>query len=138
MTDILIAQIDFKTWMTMKIKYILPTLEELRIIRKHGGVLGLILMNYWVIGKEEDSLFKKETGIEYLIETIRQIRHFLGDFDNIAIGTDLDGFTQVPDDVTHVRKMDRLRQAILKEFGAEAAEQICHKNVLRVLSIGWS
>ena len=118
--------------------FILPDLRELELIKKYDGVIGMILMNYWVIGIEEDNILKNDTGIKHLIKTIECISRHLGDFKNIAIGTDLDGFTQVPDDVTHVRRMGRVREAISRTFGETAAQQICYENALRVIRCGWS
>lgn len=97
----------------------------------------MILMNYWLIGVEEDNPFKKSKGIEYILQTIDFIKSALGDFENIAIGTDLDGFTQVPDDFLHVRWLSGLRKAIVEEYGEEAARKICYENVLRVIRQGW-
>jgi microsomal dipeptidase-like Zn-dependent dipeptidase len=119
-------------------KFILPDKLELQEIAKVNGVVGLILMNYWLVGIEEDNPFREDGGIKYLIETVAFIHKTLGSFENISIGTDLDGFTQVPDDVTHVRLMGRVRDEIKKQFGPEAAAKICYENALRVLRAGWS
>jgi microsomal dipeptidase-like Zn-dependent dipeptidase len=119
-------------------KYILPDLNELKRIKEYDGLIALILMNYWIVGIEEDSLFRNDRGIGCLLQTIEMIKNALGDFDHIAIGTDLDGFTQVPDDLSHVRHLGRLRNAIVTEFGEEVAEKICFKNALRTLRKGWS
>ena len=116
---------------------ILPDKTEIDIIKKYGGVFGIILMNYWTIGKEDTSLFRKENGIAHVIETMRFISDCTRNFDHIAIGSDLDGYTQVPDDVKHVRFMGRLRDAIVAAFGTEAAEKICYQNALRVLEASW-
>ena len=119
-------------------KLILPNAVELKKIKEYGGVVGLILMNYWVIGIEEDNLLKKEGGIKHLLSTIDYIKNVLGDFKNISLGTDLDGFTQVPDDVSHVRFIGRFRDAIIKKFGEKAAREICYENAHRVINEGWS
>ena len=117
---------------------VLPDIAELMRIKKYGGVLGLILMNYWIIGLEEDNPFKKDRGIIFLLQTIRFIHDKIGDYENISIGTDLDGFTQVPDDISHIRLIGRLRDAITNEFGEEASRKICYENALRVIRAGWA
>ncbi len=117
---------------------ILPDKAEINIIKRYGGVFGVILMNYWTIGKEDNSIFRKEKGIAHVIETMRFISDCTGSFDNISIGSDLDGYTQVPDDVKHIRFMGRLRDAIVEAFGKEAAEKICYQNAVRVLEASWS
>ncbi len=115
---------------------ILPDISELLQIKKYGGVLGLILMNYWIIGIEEDNPFKKDKGIKHLLQTIEFIQTNIGDLENVAIGTDLDGFTQVPDDISHIRLLGRLRDAIIERFGEAAARKICYENALRVIRAG--
>ena len=119
-------------------KLLLPDVTEIKKISDVGGVFGIILMNYWTTGIEEDDPFKKDRGIPFVLDTIDFIFKETGNFDNIAIGTDLDGFTQVPDDVTHIRLIGRLRDAILSKFGAAAAIKICKENALRVIRKGWS
>ena len=118
-------------------RLLLPDRDELLKIKEYGGVLGMILMNYWTNGIEEDDPLKYEVGIPYVIRTIRFIAEVTGSFDHIGIGSDLDGLSQTPDDVTHVRFMGRLSNAIFNEFGHVAAAKICHENALRVLRAGW-
>jgi microsomal dipeptidase-like Zn-dependent dipeptidase len=98
----------------------------------------MILMNYWTNGIEEDSPLRYDVGIPYVIRTIRFIADVTGSFDNIAIGTDLDGLSQSPDDLAHIRHIGKLRNAIGNEFGKIAAEKICYQNALRVIEAGWS
>ncbi|MEP6597122.1 MAG: membrane dipeptidase, partial [Ginsengibacter sp.] len=119
-------------------KLILPDAEELKKIKSYKGVIGLILMNYWIIGIEEDNLFKRTNGLIHLIHTIQFIKDVLGDFENITFGTDLDGFTQVPDDLSHVRFLGRIREAIRENFGEAACSKICYENALRVIREGWA
>jgi microsomal dipeptidase-like Zn-dependent dipeptidase len=118
---------------------VLPDLDEIQRIHRYGGTLGMILMNYWQDGEEQqNSVFVSDPGIQNIIATMREIKAMTGDVNCISIGSDLDGFTTVPADLPHVSYMDRLRQAVLDNFSADEAAQICFGNALRVLRAGWS
>jgi membrane dipeptidase len=119
-------------------RLLLPDINDIRKIKECNGVFGMILMNYWTNGIEEDSPLRYDVGIPYVIRTIRFIADVTGSFDNIAIGTDLDGLSQSPDDLAHIRHIGKLRNAIGNEFGKIAAEKICYQNALRVIEAGWS
>ena len=118
---------------------VLPDLDEIQRIHGYGGTLGMILMNYWQDGEEQqNSLFVNDPGIQNIIATMKEIKDMTGDVNCISIGSDLDGFTTVPSDLPHVSYMDRLRQAVLENFSADEAAQICFGNALRVLRAGWN
>lgn len=115
-------------------RQILPDVDDMIKVKEHGGILGLILMNYWLSGEEDNGIFAHAKAIDNVIGTMKWIRYACtDDVSNIAIGTDLDGFTQVPGDVKHIRFIGLLRYAIVKEFGAEEAAKICSGNALRVI-----
>lgn len=118
-------------------KLILPTFSELKRIFDLGGMISIILMNYWTTGVEEDDLLSFDPGIRNIINTIKAIHDEFNSYDNIGIGTDLDGFSQVPDDLKHVRFMEKLRTAIVKAFGEDTAKKICYQNALNMIQQGW-
>jgi microsomal dipeptidase-like Zn-dependent dipeptidase len=118
---------------------VLPDLNEIERIHRYGGTLGMILMNYWQDGQEQQSsLFVNDPGIQNVIATMKEIKEMTGDVSCISIGSDLDGFTTVPSDLPHVSYMNRLRQAIEENFSEEEADDIFFGNALRVLRAGWS
>ncbi|MDO3644961.1 dipeptidase [Mucilaginibacter sp. L3T2-6] len=118
---------------------ILPSLDEVLRIHKYGGTLGMILMNYWQNGDEQqDTLLVHDKGLKNVVATMKWIREATGDVKIISIGTDLDGFTTVPSDIPHIAFIDRLRQAMADDFSAQEIEDICFNNALRVLRAGWS
>ncbi|MCY7422193.1 MAG: dipeptidase [Chitinophagaceae bacterium] len=118
-------------------RYYLPDLDEIEKISKYKGVVGLILMNYWLIGIEEDDPGKIDNAIPYILQSIDLIYKRLLHYDSIAIGTDLDGFTQVPDDLGHIRLLSKISSAIQEKLGTEIAEKICYKNALGLLQHAW-
>ncbi|RYZ94396.1 MAG: hypothetical protein EOP47_27915, partial [Sphingobacteriaceae bacterium] len=120
-------------------RLVLPDTEELLKIKSYGGVLGMILMNYWQNGdNHQDSILISDKGIEPVINTMLYMKEVMGTVDHIAIGTDLDGFTHVPSDTKHVRYIDNLRQGIINAFGEADAQKICYTNAIRVLRQSWT
>ena len=110
---------------------------ELRWIADHGGVAGVIFMNYW-LGSHD------RLGLDLIVETIDHIVDVAG-IDAVGIGTDFDGFTDPPDDVVDSSQMPRLTQHLLgqtrsgieRRYTAAAVQQILGGNALRVLRQGW-
>ena len=109
--------------------------DEVKEIQKCNGVIGIIFMNYWLTGKEK----MPDDGIENIIKTIKDIAKICkGSYDNIAIGTDMDGFTQPVDDLYIPTQMIRLTQAMIDEGISEInIKKILGGNALRVMKDGW-
>jgi len=110
---------------------------EIREIQNCHGVIGLIADNYWVFG-EEEKLLEYNPGIPKLIETIDYIHDITGTYENIAIGTDYDGFTDTSDDLLDPSEMPNLTRALLGHIKDPAqVKLILGGNALRVLKEGW-
>ena len=111
--------------------------EEILKIKDCNGTIGIIFNNYWLTGIE-DSFLEYEAGIKHIFRTIRHIQIVTGSFDNISIGTDLDGFTDPCDDLTDYTKFPRLTTALLNEgISAGDVKKILGENAVRVLKEGW-
>ncbi len=111
--------------------------DEIREIHHCHGVIGLIADNYWVFGEEENFL-EHNPVIPKLIETIDYIHDITGTYENIAIGTDYDGFTDTSDDLKDPSKMPNLTRALLNHIKDRAqVKLILGGNALRVLKEGW-
>lgn len=108
---------------------------EIKEIQKCGGVIGIILMKYWLCGNESTP----DYGIEHIINTIRHVAQVCGgSYDNISIGTDMDGFTQPIDDLYEPSQMVKLTQAMLNAgIEEENIKKILGGNALRVMAEGW-
>jgi microsomal dipeptidase-like Zn-dependent dipeptidase len=118
-------------------KFYNPDEEEIKEISRCNGVIGLIVNNYWIFGQEEKFL-EKNPVIPKLLETIDIIHRTTGSYDNIAIGTDYDGFTDTSDDIKDPSKMPVLTQALLSRIRKPSqVELILGGNALRVLREGW-
>ena len=112
-----------------------PTIEEIKKIRECNGVIGVIFMNYWLVGKD----VKPDIGIDNIVNTIKDISVICdGSFENIAIGTDMDGFTQPVDDLYCSDQMQKLTLAMLKSgIKPDDIKKVLGLNAMRVMSEGW-
>jgi microsomal dipeptidase-like Zn-dependent dipeptidase len=111
---------------------------EIQWIANHGGVIGIIFMNYW-LSPDESNL-----GMKYILNTLEHLRQIGGD-DVIGIGTDFDGFTDPPDELEDMSKLPRLTRMLASEYaGVETTsypDDVIRKflggNALRLLFEGW-
>jgi microsomal dipeptidase-like Zn-dependent dipeptidase len=111
--------------------------DEITEIHHCHGVIGLIADNYWVFGQEEKFL-EYNPVIPKLIETIDYIHDMTGTYENIAVGTDYDGFTDTSDDLLDPSEMPNLTRALLNHIKDRAqVKLILGGNALRVLKEGW-
>ena len=128
-------QRDFPAYLSF-----LPTDDDITRIKDCNGLLGVIFMDYWLTGDDTHL-----PAISAVIETIIYIRDipdskgFKGTYDHIAIGSDLDGFTTVPQDLGGDRMMKDLVDAIalIPNITTDDVEKICWTNYMRVLKAGW-
>jgi len=118
----------------------LPDSADITAIKDCNGVLGVIFMDYWLTGDENH-----QPAIDAVVETIIFIRDVpdsngnSGTYNHIAIGSDLDGFTTVPEDLGGDRMMKDLVNAIAAIPGitADDVDKIGWANYMRVLKNGW-
>ena len=111
---------------------------ELRWLAEHGGVTGVIFMNYW-LASHPDKL-----GLDLVIRTIQHIVDTAG-IDAVGFGSDFDGFTDPPDDLVDAAQVPRLTQHLLgqtqsptaRRYSDEDIKKILGGNALRVLREGW-
>ncbi len=104
---------------------------EIKKIAETGGVVGVIFMNYWLMPHET------QRGLNFIARTLD---HFVqvGGIDHVAIGTDFDGFTDPPDDLSDASHLPKLTQRLLaEEYSVDDIVKIWGGNALRVLRQGW-
>lgn len=104
---------------------------EVREIARTGGAVGVILMPFWLTGRRGD-------GLDAVWRTIRRVRHLTGNWRHVMIGSDFDGFTRPPREVSDAGRVGRITR-LLGERGvpADGIRSIMGKNALRVLEDGW-
>lgn len=113
---------------------------EIRWIANHGGVVGVIFMNYWLVP------YRLDLGLDAIVNTIDHLVQAAGgSTEHIAIGTDFDGFTDPPDDLKDASELPRLTERLLAGFASPSrrkytvgdAENILGRNAVRMLREGW-
>ena len=75
--------------------------------------------------------------IKVIVETIQTIKDICTNYDHVSIGTDLDGFTEVPKDLAGEEFMPALLEMKSQGISQRDIEKICFGNYLRVLEKGW-
>jgi microsomal dipeptidase-like Zn-dependent dipeptidase len=118
-----------------------PSDDEIRGIKECNGVLGIIMMQYWLAGREEKNSFfglVSDQSLKYIVESVQHVHSITGSYDHIAIGSDYDGFTDVLDDAASAAQFPSIAQK-LNDAGipAEAVDKIMFGNAMRVLQEGW-
>jgi microsomal dipeptidase-like Zn-dependent dipeptidase len=107
-------------------------------VAERGGVLGCILCKHYVSSGLRGHVQSYEDSLRVLFEHVDRIRELTGSFDHVAIGSDLDGYIKpaLPG-LEHMGRMRVFQQSLHDRYGAQAAEQMCSANALRVLRRGW-
>jgi membrane dipeptidase len=106
--------------------------DEIREIASHGGAIGVIFMNA-VLDRTNP-----KKGLSAIWHTIEHIYHVTNSWDFIMLGTDFDGFTDPPDDITNASQFGRVTKMLLDRGVAEVdIKKILGQNALRVLEKGW-
>ena len=111
---------------------------EIEWISGNGGVVAVILMNYWL------APYHTELGLNEISNTIRHVVK-VGGIDAVSIGTDFDGFTDPPDEIEDMRSLPTLTMRLASEmkgvgeqmYSDEEIKKILGGNALRVLLEGW-
>jgi microsomal dipeptidase-like Zn-dependent dipeptidase len=107
-------------------------------VANRGGVLGCILGGHYMasglsgIGKSFDG------SVDALCRHIDKIHALTGSYDNVAIGSDLDGYIKpaLPG-LTDMGRMAELQKRLGARYGDLDAEKICSGNALSVLRTSW-
>lgn len=111
---------------------------ELEWFATHGAVLGIIFMNYWI------SPVDSPLGIKYIERTLEHAMK-IGGSDIVGIGTDFDGFTDPPDEITDMSELPRITKYLKcltgkdgkQKYSDEVIAKFLGGNALRVLKEGW-
>ena len=111
--------------------------EEIREIKRSGGIVGVIFMTYWLDPANPGP------GLEPICRTIRYLAELdrergVPSFDHVALGTDFDGFTDTPADLRDASTLPKVATKLL-ELGVskENVHKIMGQNARRVLRMGW-
>lgn len=109
--------------------------EEIREIAASGGLIGIILMPYW-LASDQASL---QPGADQVVDTIEHVVSTAGSWDHVAIGSDFDGFTDPPDDVPDASRLGVITETLLGRGASETdIKKVLGGNADRVLRAAWS
>ena len=111
---------------------------EISWFSSHGCVIGVIFMNYWL------SPIDTGMGLKYIMQTIDRLTRF-GGVDVVGLGSDFDGFTDPPDEITDLSQMPRLTRELASvmrspsnvKYDDRAITKMLGGNSLRLLRNGW-
>ncbi|HEY4325030.1 MAG TPA: membrane dipeptidase [Mucilaginibacter sp.] len=127
-------------------KYYNVNEDEINSICECHGVIGIIPENFWLVGAdthlEEFNPDEFRKGIPFMIETMKYInsKTKTKDYDNIAIGTDFDGFADSPEDffiAPHIAGLLTAMRNEPEEFTDDRIKKIFYLNAQRLLENGW-
>ena len=111
--------------------------ETIKAVAARGGVLGCILCEHFMTSglSVASSL---EGSLEALCRHIDKIHELTGSYDNIGIGSDLDGYIKpaLPG-LEDMSRMKELQAHLRARYGDTDAEKICRGNALRALRAEW-
>ena len=117
-----------------------PSAADLEMIRKTGGVVGIMFMNYWLAGK---TLHGAADNMSHAVAAIHTL-HKAGYEDHIALGSDFDGFTDPPRELKEPSDFPNLTDELLtgRRYGGRTYTEAQVKkflggNFMRVLAAGW-
>ena len=120
-----------------KLEYCL-TDATIKRIAERRGVLGCIFGKHYVADGLPDEPRSFDDSVAALARHIDHIREVTGSYEQIAIGSDLDGYIKpaLPG-LEHMGRMSALQDALERRYGADDVQRICSGNALRVLHAGW-
>lgn len=100
--------------------------EKIRAIAQSGGVVGCVFYSHFLNGTNRTTTEDIIRHLEHLVK--------IGGEDAAALGSDFDGM-DCELEFKDARGMPILAEAVIQKFGFPAAEKICFKNAMRILSI---
>jgi microsomal dipeptidase-like Zn-dependent dipeptidase len=111
-----------------------------RRIADRGGVIGLIMAQHQLNDGIRRTRTKDLDASAAVVRThIDRIHDIAGDYSNIALGTDLDGFIKpTMGGIESASDLEDLRGKLLDHYPADVVSAIGHGNAERVLRATWS
>ena len=112
--------------------------NTINAVAERAGVLGCILCEHYITSGLPGSVKSLKETVVALGRHIDKIHQLTGTYDNIAIGSDLDGYIKpaLPG-LEHMGRMAELQKELRARYGDVDAEKICSGNALRLLRAQW-
>jgi microsomal dipeptidase-like Zn-dependent dipeptidase len=107
-------------------------------VAARGGLLGCILCEHYITSGLPSGPPSLDGSVAALCRHIDKIHELTGSIDNIAIGSDLDGYIKpaLPG-LQHMGQMAAFQNKLADRYGHADAGKICSGNALRVLRAEW-
>lgn len=100
------------------------TAHHAKMIAESGGLIGV---NYC-----PSHLTDEKASIEDVINHISYLVSVCGE-DSIALGSDFDGVSALPEGISDITSTDRIYRALLRKFGEKTADKILFDNIYNFL-----
>jgi microsomal dipeptidase-like Zn-dependent dipeptidase len=112
--------------------------EAILPVAARGGVLACILCEHYMTNGLPAHERTLDGSVDVVCRHIDKLHELTGSYENIAIGSDLDGYIKpaLPG-LEHMGRMAELQKRLHDRYGAADAEKICSGNALRVLRSEW-
>jgi microsomal dipeptidase-like Zn-dependent dipeptidase len=107
-------------------------------VAQRGGLLACILCEHYITSGLSDVDNSFQGSIDALCRHIDKLHDLTGGYEQIAIGSDLDGYIKpaLPG-LQDMGAMTELQRALRVRYGDEDAQRICSENGLRLLREHW-
>ncbi len=110
--------------------------EHIQQIARNGGLIGVIIMPYWLSNYSSEALAKRHGDLNDIVRTIVYVAKLAG-VDRVALGSDFGGYIVGPRDMTCLAHIGKLRQLLVKEFGEADTDRIVAQNVIDFFLAHW-
>ncbi len=113
--------------------------EHIQEIARRGGIIGVILMPYWLSNYDSFQLSVEHGALRDVVRTIRYIYKICGTHTCIGIGSDFSGYIHGPVEMTDLSQIGVLNSMLLKEFDNDVGlvEDIMANNVINFFCKNW-
>jgi membrane dipeptidase len=107
--------------------------EQIRIIGKSGGMIGLNFANGFL---RADGRWQSENGLDTMMRHLDHMMKLAGE-DHVGLGSDFDG-ARIPSQIGDASGLPRLVEAMKAHgYGEELAKKLCAENWMKVLERTW-
>lgn len=110
--------------------------EHIQQIARQEGLIGVILMPYWLSNYSTESLALQYGDLKDVVRTIVYVAKMAG-IDKVAIGSDFSGYIPGPRGMTCLSEIGSLRRLLVREFGEDGTNKIVAENVINYFQKNW-
>ncbi len=106
--------------------------EDIVAIAEKGGVIGVFFAAIWLAPSDGVNIAAYNITMDDVVDHIDYVKHLVG-IDHVGIGSDYDGFIQLPKDLPNAAALPVLTERLLaRGYTIEELEKLYGQNMLRV------